>query len=186
MAADTGPAVDLRRTDRRRAAVVALARALLATAAVLVAYFLLPLERLGDISPLVTLPVALVGFVALVAVQVRAIWGSDQPGLRALEALAASIPLFLVIFAATYYVLGQVDPTWFSESMSKLDALYFTVTVFATVGFGDITATSPPARVAVTIQMAADLLVIGLGLRVILGAVQEARRRSGRPVAGDG
>lgn len=179
MAADADPHVEL----RRRAALVAAARALLATAAVVVAYFLLPLERLADVPPIVSLPLALVGFVALVALQVRAIWRSDQPGLRALEALAASIPLFLVIFAATYYVMGRVDPSWFSESMSRLDALYFTITVFATVGFGDITATSPPARAAVTVQMVADLLVIGVGLRVILGAVQEARRRSGRPVA---
>ena len=132
-----------------------------------------------------SLPLALAAFTVLMVVQVRAIMRSTHPGLRAVEALAISLPLFLVIFSATYYVMGVADPSWFSESLSKLDALYFTVTVFATVGFGDITAASPPARVAVMLQMLADLIVLGVGVRVLTGAVREARARSGHPLPGD-
>jgi voltage-gated potassium channel len=50
------------------------------------------------------------------------------------------------------------------------------VTVFATVGFGDITATSQPARLIVTAQMILDL-ILGLGIRVFLGAVQRGRQQ---------
>ena len=53
------------------------------------------------------------------------------------------------------------------------------MTVFATVGFGDITAVSQAARLAVTTQMMLDLLVLGLGVRVFVGAVQFARRQAG-------
>jgi hypothetical protein len=49
------------------------------------------------------------------------------------------------------------------------------VTTFSTVGFGDITATSETARVVVTVQMVLDLLVLGLGIRVFIGAVKRAR-----------
>jgi len=59
----------------------------------------------------VTLLVAgLVVFVGLVAFQVRAIIASPFPGLRAIEALATSIPLFLVLFASTYFVMATLSP----------------------------------------------------------------------------
>ncbi len=161
----------------RRLLVVGILRAVAAVVVVVVLYFTLPLEWLGDVSPILVLPLALVGFGALVGWQVLAISRASYPGIRALEALGSSVPLFLVIFATTYFVMGSTDPSRFSESISRLDALYFSITIFTTVGFGDITATSPSARATVTVQMAADLLVIGLGLRVILGAVQQARHR---------
>jgi voltage-gated potassium channel len=55
--------------------------------------------------------------------------------------------------------------------------LYIAVTVFSTVGFGDISAKSEAARLVVTGQMLADLIVLGLGIRVILGAVGRGRQR---------
>lgn len=63
--------------------------------------------------------------------------------------------------------------------MTRTDALYFTVTVFTTVGFGDITATSQLTRRLVTIQMILDLLIVGLGIRVLLSAVERGRQRQG-------
>jgi hypothetical protein len=167
-----------------RIVTVGLLRAAAATALILTLYFVLPLDRVADVPAVVSLPLALAGFTVMMVLQIQSIVRSPQPGLRAVEALAISLPLFLVVFAATYYVLGVSDPTWFSESLSKLDALYFTVTVFATVGFGDIAASSPPARVAVTVQMVADLVVLGVGVRVLTGAVREARARAGRPLPG--
>jgi voltage-gated potassium channel len=59
--------------------------------------------------------------------------------------------------------------------MSRTDALYFTVTVFATVGFGDIVATSEAARALVTGQMVAGIVVIGIGARIIVDAVKYGR-----------
>jgi len=49
------------------------------------------------------------------------------------------------------------------------------------VGFGDITATSQAARLVVTVQMILDLLVLGLGIRVFIGAVQLAREEHPDP-----
>jgi Ion channel len=57
------------------------------------------------------------------------------------------------------------------------------VTVFSTVGFGDISAKSEITRVVLIVQMLADLAVLGAGVRVLLGAVQRGRQQ--RPDTGD-
>jgi voltage-gated potassium channel len=83
----------------------------------------------------------------------------------------------LLLFASSYVVIAAISPSSFSQPMTRSNALYFTVTVFATVGFGDITATTQAARLVVTAQMVIDLIIIGLGARVILGAVTRGRQR---------
>ena len=65
----------------------------------------------------------------------------------------------------------------FGAKLTHSDVLYFTVTVFATVGFGDITARSEGARLLVTGQMVTDLIILGIGAKIILGAVTRGRRR---------
>jgi Ion channel len=95
----------------------------------------------------------------------------------AVEALATSLPLFLLLFSGTYVVLAAVSASNFGQKLTHTDALYFTVTVFTTVGFGDITAKSEGARLLVTAQMMADLVVLGIGAKIILGAVTRGRQR---------
>ncbi len=83
--------------------------------------------------------------------------------------------------------MATISVSNFGQRLTHTDALYFTVTVFSTVGFGDITAKTEAARLVVTAQMIADLAVIGLGLRVIVGAVTRSRQQrpeeagTGRP-----
>ena len=60
---------------------------------------------------------------------------------------------------------------------TRTDALYFTVTVFSTVGFGDITAVTEVARVLVTGQMIAGIAILGLGARIIVDAVKRGQQR---------
>ena len=105
------------------------------------------------------------------------------PGLRAAGALGVILPLFLVLFASTYFVMERASAASFTEPLTRTDALYFTVTVFSTVGFGDITARSETARVVLIVQMLADLAFLGAGIRVLLGAVQRGRVQS--PDTGD-
>jgi heme/copper-type cytochrome/quinol oxidase subunit 2 len=123
------------------------------------------------------LVIGLVALVVLVCFQVRWIVRSPSPGLRGVEALATSIPLFLLLFAATYVVLATLSMSNFGQPLSRTDVLYFTVTVFATVGFGDITAKTETARLVVTGQMIADLVVIGLATKVVIDAVRRGRQR---------
>jgi voltage-gated potassium channel len=160
-----------------RRIVRALLRAVGSTIALVVIYYLLPLNRPSTGSAVTMLVVGLVAFIGLVAFQVRSIVRSPFPGLRAIEALAISVPLFLLLFAATYDVMAALSSSSFNQPLTRTDALYFTVTVFATVGFGDIAAKTEAARLVVTGQMIADLIIIGLGVRVIVGAVRRGRQR---------
>ena len=73
--------------------------------------------------------------------------------------------------------MAAVSASNFGQKLTHTDALYFTVTVFTTVGFGDITAKSEGARLLVTAQMIADLIVLGVGAKIILGAVTRGRQR---------
>ena len=154
-----------------------LLRAAGSTAVLVAIYYLLPLDHSARWVAVAALVIGLAVLVGLVAFQVRAIGGSRYPGLRALEALGVTVPLFLLLFASTYLVLAALSARSFSQPMNHTDALYFTVTVFATVGFGDITATTAAARLVVTGQMIIDLIILGLGARVILGAVSRGRQR---------
>jgi voltage-gated potassium channel len=174
---------DLPAAKRRRLIFRAVLRSVLAAAVLVVLYYVLPLDRPWDADTAIRLLIGLLAFAGVMAWQVRAIAGSRYPGLRAAGALGLIIPLYLVLFASTYFLMERASAASFTQPLTRADALYFTVTVFSTVGFGDITAKSETARVVLTIQMLADLAVLGAGLRVLLGAVQRGRER--RPDPGD-
>jgi voltage-gated potassium channel len=161
----------------RRRVLRSLLRATLTSTVLVALYYRLPLTSALEASTAALLLAGLAVFAGVITWQVRAILRSDYPGLRAIEALAAAIPLFLLVFAAAYVKLADAQPSAFSEPLSRTDALYFTVTVFSTVGFGDIAPVATPARVVTMVQMLGDLVVVGLVLRVMLGAVKEGRER---------
>ena len=140
-------------------------------------YYVLPLDHTPRWVAVTILVVGLAALVALVAFQVRSVMSSTYPLLRGVEALATSVPLFLVLFAGTYLVMDALTAKSFSQPLNHTDALYFTVTVFATVGFGDITPTTEAARLVVTGQMIADLVIIGIAVKAITGAVQQRRQQ---------
>ena len=154
-------------------------RAAGSTTALVAIYYLLPLDTWSRWAAITTLVIGLAALIVLVTFQARWIRTSPFPGLRAMEALATSVPLFLLLFASTYVDMATISGSNFSEPLTRTDALYFTVTVFSTVGFGDITAKTQVARLVVTTQMLANLVILGLAVRVTVGAVRQGR--SARP-----
>ena len=168
---------ELSRAQRRRRLTLALLRSAAVTAVLLAAYYLCPLDRLSDVPIGVSLAVGLVALTTVAAYQVRSIIRARHPGVRAVEALSVTAPLFLLLFAASYYLMARADASNFNvHTLTRTDALYFTVTVFATVGFGDINPTSQAARVLVMVQMVLDLILLGLGIRIFAGAIQVGRQ----------
>ena len=143
----------------------------------LVAYFWLPLPSRSDTVTIVMLVVGLAALVVVVAWHVRAIVASQYPRLRAIEALSLAAPMYLLMFAAAYYLIAHSSETNFSEPMSRAGALYFSVTVFSTTGFGDIAARSDDARLLVTGQMIGNMIFIGFGIRQLTTATQIGLRR---------
>jgi voltage-gated potassium channel len=168
---------DLPPTQRRRLIAGAALRAVLVAAVLVVLYYLLPLDRPWTADTAVRLLIGLLVVAAVVAWGVRTVAGARYPGARAAEALALILPFFLLLFASTYFVMERNSAASFTQPLTRTDALYFTVTVFTTVGFGDITARSEAARVVLIVQMLGDLVLLGAGVRVLLGAVQRGRER---------
>jgi voltage-gated potassium channel len=160
-------------------------RALLTASVLVTLYFVLPMDRAWDASTIAEFAVGFLVFVGLMVWQIWAITQSTRPGLRALEGLLVGAPLFILIFASAYYLMGHADPADFTSSLSRTDALYFTVTIFSTVGFGDISARSESARLVVTAQMIIDIIILGIGARIVLGAVQRGRERAASQAAAD-
>ena len=116
-------------------------RAVVTAGALLVLYFIVPIENHPHESVILRVSLALALFVAVLVNEIRLITLHDRPMLRAGVAMATVIPLFLVLFAWIYLSLSHSDPAAFGGQLDRVESLYFTVTVFSTVGFGDIAPT---------------------------------------------
>ena len=125
------------------------------------------------------LGVGLVLFCVVLALELRRVARADTPVMVALSSIAIFIPLLLVVFAYAFVVMSEQTPAHFSEPLTRIDALYFAVTTFATVGFGDITAQSQLARGTVTGQILLNLIVLGGILRLFTAVAQRRARERG-------
>lgn len=87
---------------------------------------------------------------------------------RALLTVFAAVLYVEGIFANAYYWLSQRSPAAFSETLSRIDAAYFTVSTATTTGFGDIHPLSSSARLVVIAQMLVSgfLLVFAAGIAI--------------------
>ena len=176
---------DLDHHQRRRAVIATLIEVTLTWALLLGIYYLIPYTDRTSAGSLVRLMLGIAAFVVFLAWHLRRITRADFPGLRAVQALGVTIPLFLVIFAVLYLSLSQASTTHFSEPLNHTGALYLTVTVFSTVGFGDITPKGDLARIVVSIQMILDLVVIGAVVRLITTAAKTGLSGSPSPPSRD-
>ena len=162
--------------QRRRLIGLGLLRALATTTVLVALYYLLPLDHLKNVP--VVLVASLVILTAVTVIQLQTVIKARYPTARAIEALATTLPLFLLLFASLYFTMANANPANFNaHPLTRTDTLYFTVTVFSTVGFGDISAASQSARLVVTAQMLLDLLALGLVVRAFVTAVQRARQQ---------
>jgi voltage-gated potassium channel len=170
---------------RRRAAAAAAARSLVSVAFLVTLYYWAPLDQRLDTGVLIWLTVGLIGLSAALAWQVRAILASDTPRLRAAEAAAFGLPFLVLLYAAAYAALSLGDPASFTQPLGRTDALYFAMTVFSTVGFGDITPVTQFARLLTTTQMVVGLIAVGVVAKLLFGAVQVAVNRRAAAAAED-
>ena len=170
---------------RRRRRIVQLLWTALSAVPLLTLYYLAPLDGPLDISTLIGFALGLVAFALVIIWQVRAIASSDAPRLRTVRAVVIGVSTLLVVFASTYSVISNGQPDSFSEPLSRTDALYFTVTVFATVGFGDIAPRSEVARIITMVQMIVGLITFGLLAKIVFAAMQKGLRRREEELAAE-
>ena len=92
-----------------------------------------------------------------------------------------TLPLFLLLFATTYFLMsGPCAGNFSQEDLTRTDALYLAVTIFTTVGFGDISAASQGARLMVMFQMLLDLVIIAVGAQRVRQRGTGGSEASGR------
>ena len=151
----------------RRIVLMIVARSTAVVVGTLLVYALVPVRE--ETSTAVALmAIAGLGVVAVVfGRQLARIQRSARPVLAAIEALALVVTLFVVLFAFLYVSLSAADQGAFTQPVTKVTGVYFTVTILATVGFGDISAVTDTARIVVTIQMVLDLILIGVAVKVL-------------------
>src|SRR6516165_3119549 len=66
----------------------------------------------------------LVTLAAVILVQLRVITKARYPTLRAIQALAITLPLFLVLFATVYFTMARTDPASFNtHPLTRTDGL---------------------------------------------------------------
>ena len=137
------------------------------------AYFLLPLRFDRD-EPW-TLPQLAGSLLALAAVSVllrrelRRSRRSQSDRYLRIQWLLSALYLLVLTFALGYAVLAEVGSDQLEGLETRTDALYFSVTVVSTVGFGDIHAEGTAARLVVTAHMLFNLVYLGTALRLLTG-----------------
>jgi voltage-gated potassium channel Kch len=150
--------------------------------AVLVLYFVLPVENDSSMVRLISNIVIVLGCLAVaIAVIyrqfVRLAKGEalSMTGLQLLVVFEA----VLVLFALTYFGFSH-RPGEMSGLKTRVDALYFSATTMTTVGYGDIHAAGQLARVVTTIQLVFDIVFIAAFARLLTDAARDARLRAER------
>jgi hypothetical protein len=106
--------------------------------------------------------------------QISKVKSAKHPIFRSAEALLVVATMFLAVFASAYVMISAQEATAFTESLNHFTAFYFSLTVLATVGFGDITPVSDTARLVCMVQMALDIVFIATAVKVLGGAAQGA------------
>jgi voltage-gated potassium channel len=111
--------------QRRRFVIGASVRAFLTVALVVVIYYVVPLDHGTNAATVLELALAILGLCVIVGLQLRQIIRSDHPNVRAVEALAFTVPLYVIVFAVAYFLMAHAVPTAFNGAMTRTDSCTF-------------------------------------------------------------
>ncbi len=106
---------DLPAQARRRLVLLATLRTIVTLTVVVALYFLLPMDHAMDATTVAELTIGVLALFVIVAWQIRQITRSGHPGVRAVEGLAFSLPLFILLFATTYFLMEHAQPSTFTQ-----------------------------------------------------------------------
>jgi hypothetical protein len=169
------------RRSRTAAVGIRVVRHTVTAVALLALYFLVPTPDTPERTVLTA--VAFLTGLALLAAYVvalvrRARTATATEQAVKIESLVLLLYAVIVFFSLIYLRLAQTPGEMVGLS-TRIDAMYFTMTTLATVGFGDISAIGQTARLVVTIQMVFDVAVLGVAAKLI-GSAVAARPRAAR------
>lgn len=156
----------LRRTTRN---------SLLALVGVLGVYFMAPVgsgQSANQVALGLGITAVCVGLVtAVVLREFRRQARGEEPGLTGVQ-LIVIFEMVLVLFALGYFSLATHGTNQMEGIETRLDALYFTATTMATVGYGDIHPVGQLARGVATAQMAFNVVFVAAFVRLLTTGVR--------------
>jgi voltage-gated potassium channel len=124
-------------------------------------YAAVPLSGRGQAWGILIGLCALMAVIPVLARRIRAVLQADKPVTEAIAAIAVAFTLITLGSASTYFAMASADPGQFRGLATKVDAVYFAVTVMSTVGFGDIVPVGQAARLVTTFHIIATLSFVG-------------------------
>jgi len=146
-----------------------------------VGYFLVPVPgQMRESSWSILFSCGVVALGLLIALAIWRLLGSGE-NVR-IRALVLLLVLTVLFFSWCDDSVARL-PGQFVDLHTKTDALYFTISTIATVGFGDVHAVGQLARAAVTVQIVFNLVFLGAAFAMISGFLREraqSRRTGGR------
>ena len=159
-------------------------RSVVALGLVLAVYYAVPVgelpSRAGAVATVLALLVGLGLLARLVVAQARrqmAAGSRDDEGVQ-VQTLVLLVYATILLFALSYTALAEATDDQFVGIETKTDALYFTMSTLATVGFGDVHATGQLARAVVTLQIVFNLVFVGALASMVGGAFRRRVARS--------
>jgi hypothetical protein len=141
----------------------------------LVAYYAVPVH-LGDsvISLVVSLAVTAAGLGLVGTMMVKELARLRQgEATRSARALSMLLVLLVMSYSLAYFLLDLVEPDEMADLDTRTDALYFTLSTMATVGYGDIHAEGQVAR-----GLVCGLIVFNVAVVGTLARAQMSHRES--------
>lgn len=133
-------------------------------------YFVLPFGWFGAVGAWGFVIVFLSGLLsvsAVIVLQVRRYRCHSVRRDTSLIGVIAALYLSVLFFAAVYFSLATAEPFAITQLRTKLDALYFSLTLVSTTGFGDIHPVSQLARAVVTVNLAFNIGFLGFAVAML-------------------
>lgn len=104
----------------------------------------------------------------------RRIFGT--PGGYTFIVAISTLAVVVATFANAYYVLSLHSSGCFGSSLSRIDAIYFTLTTLSTVGYGDITPMSGTCRLVTSGQMLVTMLLLTIFVGLLVAVLSQSKR----------
>ncbi len=143
------------------------ARTVLVLFGVTAVFLLLPVQafNLSDTIRIVAVfLIGLAGIAFLIVWQVMAYRDAKISGRARLQGLIVALYVAVLFFALSYYLMALSGPEQIAGLKTRMDALYFSLTIMSTVGFGDVHAESQASRAIVSLHLAFNLLFVSLAV----------------------
>lgn len=81
---------------------------------------------------------------------------------------------FVAVFAYAYETIERQSPHSFGADLSRLDAIYVSVTTLTTVGPGTLAPRTEFARAVVTVESSLSVLLVAVGLALLVSHLRPA------------